>query len=86
VIDLIGNTPMVELRAVRDAWPEGVRLYAEARRLQPGGSVKDRPAKRMIEQGHRGRKARRGEDDPRLDLRQHRHRASRWSAPRSAIR
>ena len=51
VIDLIGNTPMVELRAVRDGVPEGVRLYAKLEGFNPGGSVKDRPAKRMIEQG-----------------------------------
>jgi cysteine synthase B len=51
VIDLIGNTPMVELRAVRDGVPEAVRLYAKLEGFNPGGSVKDRPAKRMIEQG-----------------------------------
>jgi cysteine synthase B len=51
VIDLIGNTPMVELRAVRDGVAEGVRLYAKLEGFNPGGSVKDRPAKRMIEQG-----------------------------------
>ena len=51
VIDLIGNTPMVELRAVRDGVPAGVRLFAKLEGFNPGGSVKDRPAKRMIEQG-----------------------------------
>ncbi len=51
VIDLIGNTPLVELRAVRDGVPEGVRLFAKLEGFNPGGSVKDRPAKRMIEQG-----------------------------------
>jgi cysteine synthase B len=51
VIDLIGNTPLVELRAVRDGVAEGVRLFAKLEGFNPGGSVKDRPAKRMIEQG-----------------------------------
>src|SRR5215468_303278 len=51
VIDLIGNTPLVELRAVRDGVPEGVRLFAKLEGFNPGGSVKDRPAKKMIEQG-----------------------------------
>ena len=51
VIDLIGNTPLVELRAVRDGVPDGVRLFAKLEGFNPGGSVKDRPAKRMIEQG-----------------------------------
>ena len=51
VIDLIGNTPLVELRAVRDGVPAGVQLFAKLEGFNPGGSVKDRPAKRMIEQG-----------------------------------
>jgi cysteine synthase B len=51
VIDLIGNTPLVELRAVRDGVPDGVRLFAKLEGFNPGGSVKDRPAKKMIEKG-----------------------------------
>jgi cysteine synthase B len=51
VVDLIGNTPLVELRAVRDGVPEGVRLFAKLEGFNPGGSVKDRPAKKMIEKG-----------------------------------
>ena len=51
VLDLIGNTPLVELRRVRDGVAEGVRLFAKLEGFDPGGSVKDRPAKRMIQQG-----------------------------------
>jgi len=51
VLDLIGNTPLVELRRVRDGVAEGVRLFAKLEGFNPGGSVKDRPAKRMIQQG-----------------------------------
>ncbi len=47
VVDLIGNTPLVRLRVV----PEGAPglLLAKVEYLNPGGSVKDRIATRMIE-------------------------------------
>ena len=51
VLDLIGNTPLVEIRRVRDGLADGVRMFAKLEGFNPGGSVKDRPAKRMIEQG-----------------------------------
>jgi cysteine synthase len=44
VLDLIGNTPLVELRPVDD-----VRLYAKLEGQNPTGSIKDRIAKAMIE-------------------------------------
>jgi [CysO sulfur-carrier protein]-thiocarboxylate-dependent cysteine synthase len=44
LLDLVGNTPLVELR------PEGaVRLYAKLEGQNPTGSIKDRIAKAMIE-------------------------------------
>jgi cysteine synthase B len=47
VLDAIGNTPLFRLsRIERDL--RGVELYAKAEWLNPGGSVKDRPAARMI--------------------------------------
>jgi S-sulfo-L-cysteine synthase (O-acetyl-L-serine-dependent) len=46
VLDLIGNTPLVELR--RLAPHAGVRLLAKLEGQNPGGSVKDRPALAMI--------------------------------------
>ena len=47
VLDAIGNTPLLRLKAIeRDV--QGVELYAKAEWLNPGGSVKDRPAKRMV--------------------------------------
>ena len=50
--DLIGNTPLVRLRALeRDA--PGVELYAKAEFFNPGGSVKDRPALNMILEGEK---------------------------------
>ncbi len=50
VVDLIGNTPLVRLRSFERACP-GVELYAKAEWQNPGGSVKDRPAARMIAKG-----------------------------------
>jgi [CysO sulfur-carrier protein]-thiocarboxylate-dependent cysteine synthase len=44
LLDLIGNTPLVELRPVGD-----VRVYAKLEAQNPTGSIKDRIAKAMIE-------------------------------------
>jgi cysteine synthase B len=52
VIDLIGNTPMVRLSSFEPGL-RGVELYAKAEWENPGGSVKDRPALRMILDGER---------------------------------
>src|SRR3954468_5255248 len=46
VLDLVGNTPMVELQRINPN-PK-VRLYVKLEGNNPGGSVKDRPAKYMI--------------------------------------
>jgi len=51
VLDLIGNTPLVEIQRIRDGVAPGVRLYAKLEGFNPGGSVKDRPAKKMVEMG-----------------------------------
>ena len=50
VADLVGNTPLVRLRRFERHCP-GVELYAKAEWQNPGGSVKDRPAARMIAAG-----------------------------------
>ena len=44
VIDLIGNTPLVSLKGTT-----GMNIYAKAEFLNPGGSIKDRVAKNMLE-------------------------------------
>jgi cysteine synthase B len=49
----IGNTPLLRLRHVARALPAGVEVYAKAEHLNPGGSVKDRPALAMIRAGER---------------------------------
>ena len=48
VLDLIGKTPLVRLRHFE---PPNVELYAKAEWQNPGGSVKDRAAARMIAEG-----------------------------------
>jgi len=49
----IGNTPLVRLRNVVRGLPFGVEVFAKAEHLNPGGSVKDRPALWMIREGER---------------------------------
>jgi cysteine synthase B len=46
VIDLVGNTPLVEMRRINPN--PAVKLYAKLEGDNPAGSVKDRPAKYMI--------------------------------------
>ncbi|GAA2379364.1 putative cystathionine beta-synthase [Catellatospora methionotrophica] len=51
VVELIGNTPLVKLRNVTD--PGGPTVLAKIEYLNPGGSVKDRIAVRMVEAAER---------------------------------
>lgn len=45
ILDIIGNTPMLSLQKLT-----GQNIFAKAEYLNPGGSIKDRVAKYMIEQ------------------------------------
>ncbi|MHB0960008.1 MAG: cysteine synthase A [Pirellulaceae bacterium] len=45
ILDLIGNTPLLQLK--------GERIYAKAEFLNPGGSIKDRVARAMLEGAER---------------------------------
>jgi cysteine synthase B len=49
----IGGTPLIQLRRITDGLPDGVSVFAKAEHLNPGGSVKDRPALQMILAGER---------------------------------
>ncbi len=51
LLDLIGNTPLISFSDIYDDISPGVELYAKAEWFNPGGSVKDRPAYRMIMDG-----------------------------------
>lgn len=51
IIQCIGGTPLVHLGRLFAA--SGVNVYAKLEMMNPGGSMKDRPARYMIEQGLR---------------------------------
>src|SRR4029079_19690168 len=51
-VDLIGNTPLLRLERF-EAGLNNVELYGKAEWFNPGGSVKDRPAFNMVEEGWR---------------------------------
>lgn len=46
----VGNTPLLPIRLFQDRYPE-LEVYAKAEWFNPGGSVKDRAALAMIEDG-----------------------------------
>lgn len=48
ILDTIGNTPLLKLDQVA-----GFPIYAKAEYLNPGGSIKDRVARHMIEQAEK---------------------------------
>ena len=48
VTELIGHTPLVRIHS---HGVPGVEIYAKLESFNPGGSVKDRPAARMIQEG-----------------------------------
>src|SRR5687768_8861619 len=52
VVDLIGNTPLIRLSSF-EAGLRNVEIWAKAEWRNPGGSVKDRPAARMILDGEK---------------------------------
>lgn len=53
---LIGSTPLVQLNRVAKDLPAGVSVFAKAEWFNPGGSIKDRPALRMILEAIRSRR------------------------------
>ena len=48
VLDLVGNTPVLSLKKMT-----GLNIFAKAEFLNPGGSIKDRVAKYMIEEAEK---------------------------------
>ncbi len=58
VLDLIGRTPLVRLHRVA---PDGVEILAKFEAFNPGGSVKDRIAKAMVEAAEAAGKIRPGD-------------------------
>src|SRR3977135_1581921 len=52
IMQLVGNTPLLRVRVFERDFPK-VEVYAKAEWFNPGGSVKDRAALSMIEDGER---------------------------------
>ncbi|MGA2640968.1 MAG: cysteine synthase family protein [Spirochaetia bacterium] len=52
-LESVGNTPLLHLAVIGRDLPKQVQLLAKAEWMNPGGSVKDRPAARMILDGER---------------------------------
>lgn len=48
IADAVGNTPLVRLRSLEKDAP-GSKIYLKLEYTNPGGSVKDRPALRMVQ-------------------------------------
>ena len=60
VLDLIGDTPLLRIGKIAEGIPSGVRIFAKLEGFNPGGSVKDRPALKMVQEGIRTGKLRPG--------------------------
>lgn len=56
MLELIGNTPLIQLRGSTRDLPNDVEVYVKAEWFNPGGSVKDRAARGIVlnafERGH----------------------------------
>ncbi|MBO0681722.1 MAG: cysteine synthase family protein [Candidatus Dormibacteraeota bacterium] len=52
ILGLVGNTPLIRIRHFEDRYPD-LEVYAKAEWFNPGGSVKDRAALAMVEDGER---------------------------------
>ena len=48
LVDQVGNTPLVRLRRVSAGLPEAVEVWVKLESMNPGGSVKDRPARQIL--------------------------------------
>ena len=47
IVEAVGNTPLVRLRALEKEVP-GTKIYLKLEYANPGGSVKDRPARQVM--------------------------------------
>ena len=55
ILDRVGDTPLFRINHIGREF-KGIEIYAKAEWFNPGGSVKDRPALRMIEEAERSGK------------------------------
>ncbi len=47
ILKLVGNTPLIPIRLFTEEYPD-VQILAKGEHLNPGGSIKDRPMRRML--------------------------------------
>src|SRR5262245_12742078 len=59
LIELIGNTPTVKLNRLVD--PDSATIWAKLESFNPGGSVKDRICRSMVEQAEQNGQLRQGD-------------------------
>ena len=72
IVDLVGNTPLVKLNSVTDGI--AATVLAKVEYMNPGGSVKDRIAVKMVEAAEASGRPQAGRHHRRADERQHRGR------------
>lgn len=60
VLDLIGDTPLLQIRKIARRISPGVHIFAKLEGFNPGGSVKDRAALKMVQEGIRSGQLREG--------------------------
>jgi cysteine synthase B len=53
LLECIGRTPLLRLRRVTQGLPDSTEVYIKAEWFNPGGSVKDRPVRRMLDDAER---------------------------------
>lgn len=58
--ELIGNTPLIEVKKIERSQKLGARLLVKVEAFNPGGSVKDRIAKAMIEDAEKSGRLQKG--------------------------
>ena len=73
VLELVGNTPLVRINNITKDLPKGVEIYAKLESYNPGGSVKDRAALKMVEDAEKGRTPYQRQDNPRFEFGQYRN-------------
>src|SRR2546422_8190567 len=48
LLEAIGNTPLLRLARITQELPQRVEVYVKAEWINPGGSVKDRPLRKIV--------------------------------------
>ena len=48
ILEAIGNTPLIEIKSLTKLLDNGTKIFGKCENLNPGGSVKDRPALKVI--------------------------------------